>query len=250
LILQPGTQDGGQNGDDIAALRRFILGPYDAAVAELNGRRDVQTVTLDGDPIEDVTMPILGMTVWKVGRTTGRTRGMIDGVRMSTLLNYGPAGSKMMTDVLRIIPLPNAGNAEISMGGDSGAVWVDAESGKGVGLHFAGEIGEAPEHALANDLQAVLTALNVLLPAQMAPPDQPPAEEPPTSDPGPITPVLPAPDPDVEPPPTPPPPPNPLPAPPTSDTLPPSAGAPPRGGTKSRKGVLQLFLEWILSLLK
>jgi hypothetical protein len=252
LVLQPGVQDGGQSGDEIATLRRFNLGPYDAAVAELNGRRDVQTVTLDGDPIEDVTMPILGMTVWKVGRTTGRTRGMIDGVRMSTLLNYGPAGAKMMTDVLRIVPLPGAGNAEISMGGDSGAVWVDDESGKAVGLHFAGEIGEAPEHALANDLQAVLTALNVLLPAQMKPAEPVPAEEePPIVDPGPAAPVLPAPDPDVDPAPAPPAPPHAGTTPPKSDPSPPQTGTKPPAADKTpRKGLLQLFLEWVLSLLK
>ena len=105
-----------------------------------------------------------------------------------------------MQEVFRIVPRPGAGDVEISMGGDSGSLWVDEASGKGVGLHFAGEVGDAPEHGLANELQPVLTRLNVLMPAQR--------------------PFTPAPDPDPEPDPILPPPPTPTP-PPTDDLFPP-----------------------------
>ncbi len=176
-IWQPGSLDGGQSTDTFATLSRFILSPYDAAVAHLTDSRDVLTETLDHDVIEDVTTPQLGMLVWKSGRTTERTKGFIDGIKMSTSVNYGAAGVRVMQEVIRIVPRPGAGNIEISMGGDSGSIWVDEASGKGVGLHFAGEVGSAPEHGLANELQPVLDVLDVLMPAQR-PSDPVPAPDP------------------------------------------------------------------------
>lgn len=184
-IWQPGALDGGNSTDTFATLSRSVLSPYDAAVAQLTGSRDVTIETLDGDVIEDVTTPQLGMLVWKSGRTTERTEGFIDGIKMSTSLNYGAAGTRMMQEVFRIVPRPGVGNVEISMGGDSGSIWVDEASGKGVGLHFAGEVGNAPEHGLANELQPVLEMLNVLMPAQRPSVPDPvpdPIEPPPPGD--------------------------------------------------------------------
>ena len=180
-IWQPGMLDGGNSADTFATLTRSVLSPYDAAVAQLTDSRDVLTETLDGDVIEDVTTPQLGMLVWKSGRTTERTEGFIDGIKMTTSINYGSAGVRVLQEVFRIVPRPGAGNVEISMGGDSGSIWVDEASGKGVGLHFAGEVGSAPEHGLANELQPVLELLNVLMPAQRpSEPDDPdPGDTPP-----------------------------------------------------------------------
>ncbi|MBK8903820.1 MAG: hypothetical protein IPM53_21745 [Anaerolineaceae bacterium] len=192
-IWQPGALDGGDTSDTFAVLSRCVLGPYDAAVAELNNSREVLTETLDGDVIEDVTAPQLGMLVWKSGRTTERTAGFIDGIKMSTAVNYGAAGVQVIQEVFRIVPRPGVGDVEISMGGDSGSIWVDEASGKGVGLHFAGEVGNAPEHGLANELQPVLTRLNVLMPAQL-----PVAPDP---DPAPVLPPVPPPTDDELPPP-------------------------------------------------
>lgn len=166
--LQPGRLDGGTDQDDIAILSRWVLGPFDAAVAKINGRRPVRTTTLEGMPITAAANPQLGMRVWKSGRTTGRTKGFIDGIKMTTSLNYGRAGNKVMREVFRIIPLPGAtSDAEVSLGGDSGSVWVDTASGRAVGLHFAGERGNnAPEHALANEILPILQRLAVHFPGQ------------------------------------------------------------------------------------
>lgn len=193
-IWQPGSLDGGNSTDTFATLSRSVLSPYDAAVAQLTNSREVLTETLDGDVIEDVTAPLLGMMVWKSGRTTERTEGFIDGIKMTTSINYGAAGVRVMQEVIRIVPRPGAGNVEISLGGDSGSVWVDEASGKAVGLHFAGEVGNAPEQALANELAPILNLLNVLMPAQR------PSEPDPTPDPDP-TPMPPPPDDDEFPPP-------------------------------------------------
>jgi endonuclease G len=189
-IWQPGALDGGNSGDTFATLSRFILGPYDAAVAQLTNARDVLSKTVDEDVIEDVTTPFLGMRVWKSGRTTERTEGFIDGIKMTTSINYGAAGVRAIQDVVRVVPRPGVGNVEISMGGDSGSIWVDETSGKAIGLHFAGEVGNAPEHALATELQPVLSRLNVLMPAQRPSPPEPD----PITDPIDPTPVPPPPD--------------------------------------------------------
>ena len=181
-IWQPGKLDGGNSTDTFATLSRSVLSPYDAAVAQLTNSREVLTETLDNDIIEDVTTPQLGMMIWKSGRTTERTDGFIDGIKMTTSINYGAAGVRVLQDVIRIVPRPGANNVEISMGGDSGSIWVDEASGKGVGLHFAGEVGNAPEQALANELQPVLEMLNVLMPAQRPSdpdPDPDPGDPPP-----------------------------------------------------------------------
>lgn len=183
-IWQPGWIDGGTRAENtIAELTRWVLGPFDAAVARLNGARPVQTKTIEGRVIEELTDPRLGMLVWKSGRSTGYTEGFVDGIKMKVPLNYGGAGVHMLEKVFRIIPRPGSVPGEISIGGDSGSVWVDEESGKAVGLHFAGEVGNTPEHALAHDVGSVLETLKVRLPGQAPPAQEPPAQKPPVEEP-------------------------------------------------------------------
>ena len=179
-IWQPGKLDGGRADDTIAHLTRHVLGPYDAAVSTIDGSRIVEDKTLEGHPISEATEAMLGMFVHKSGRTTGRTEGFIDGVQMSLSINYS-VGQRPLQNVFRIVPRPGAGNVEISMGGDSGSIWVDEASGKGVGLHFAGETGNSPEQALAHNLPQVLQYLNVQMPAQTTTTPSPikPNEQPP-----------------------------------------------------------------------
>lgn len=211
-IWQPGWIDGGTRAENtIAELTRWVLGPFDAAVARLNGARPVQSKTVEGRAIEELTDPRLGMLVWKSGRSSGLTGGFVDGIKMTIPLNYGGAGVRMLEKVFRIVPRPGNIPGEISIGGDSGSVWVDEESGKAVGLHFAGEVGNTPEHALAHDIGSVLKALNVRLPGHPPPTKEPPTKIPP-------------------------------------DQKPPSTGKPPTGGTVTRRSFwddLSLFLRKI-----
>ncbi|HSG16343.1 MAG TPA: hypothetical protein VLE70_08480 [Anaerolineae bacterium] len=189
-IWQPGWIDGGtRESNTIAWLARWVLGPYDAAVARLTGQRQVTSRTLEGRPIEDISDPRLGMRVWKSGRSSGYTEGFVDGIKMTVSLSYGPVGVHTLRRVFRIVPIPGGGYPEISVAGDSGSVWVDSQSGKAVGLHFAGEIGNTPEHALAHDIKPVLERLRVRFPAQDAPSEAPPARRP---APGPQPPAAPA----------------------------------------------------------
>jgi hypothetical protein len=158
-------------------------------VARLTGQRQVTSRTLEGRPIEDISDPRLGMRVWKSGRSSGYTEGFVDGIKMTVSLSYGPVGVHTLRRVFRIVPIPGGGYPEISVAGDSGSVWVDSQSGKAVGLHFAGEIGNTPEHALAHDIKPVLERLRVRFPAQDAPSEAPPARRP---APGPQPPAAPA----------------------------------------------------------
>lgn len=185
-VWQPGRLDTGKEADEFANITRWVLGPFDACVAKLSGARPVLNTTIEDRVIDDVAAPRLGMRVWKSGRTTGYTEGFIDGVMMTVSLNYSAAGTHQIQSVFRVVPRPGAPPEEISLGGDSGSVWVDEESGKAVGLHFAGETGNQPEFALANDMILVARHLNILFPAQL------PAEEPPSI---PEPPVEPTPDP-------------------------------------------------------
>lgn len=195
-IWQPGALDGGRNSSNtFAVLDRFILGPHDAAVARLSGDREVLQETYEGLTIEAGAAPQLGMTVHKSGRTTGYTEGFIDGIQMTISLNYGSAGTRLLQNVFRIIPLAGQEHVEISAGGDSGSVWIEKSSSEAVGLHFAGEIGAAPEHALAHDMTAVMQSLNIKFLSQLTP-DDPPAPTPPSPDPTPLPPPpTPTPDP-------------------------------------------------------
>ena len=180
-IWQPGKLDGGNSLNRIAALSRWVIGPFDAAVARLTGERTVLTRTVEGDVIEEATPVRLGMNVWKSGRTTGRTAGFVDGVQMTTSINYRQVGPRQLTHVFRIVPPPGSNpDVEISLGGDSGSVWVDAASGKAVGLHFAGEAANDPnERALAHDITVVADALNFRFPNP--PPPAPPEVPGPTA---------------------------------------------------------------------
>ena len=161
-IWQPGWIDGGTRVENtIAELSRWVLGPYDAAVARINGARKVKNETVEGRPITKVTVPKLGMRVWKSGRSTGLTEGFVDGIRMTAPILYPGVGTRFLEGVFRIIPRPRSIRDEMSIGGDSGSVWVDEESGAAIGLHFAGETGNSPEHALAHDINLILDHLRV-----------------------------------------------------------------------------------------
>jgi hypothetical protein len=189
-IWQPGRLDGGGMADKFATLDRWLIGPYDAAVAHLSGERPVTEETVEGHVLGPPRQPMLGMVVWKSGRTTGLTYGFVDGVRMQVNLQYPGAGLRRLHQVFRIIPRPGSGDSEVSAPGDSGSVWVEAASGQAVGLHFAGEVGDQPEYALAHDLNHVLEALAVTLVASPAQPVEPPVELPPAP-PAPVEPTPP-----------------------------------------------------------
>lgn len=173
-IVQPGRMDGGRSPrDTVARLERMILDQDgDAAIAVLNGAREVRSEQLDTDVVlHQARQPRVGEILEKSGRTTNVTRGKVDGRGQYKLLYpmgvVGIDGFKIVTEVDG-----NPGDQEVSSGGDSGSLWYGVSDGQGVGLHFGGEIDADPraEHAVACYLDRVLDRLNIsLVPVQPQP---------------------------------------------------------------------------------
>jgi hypothetical protein len=145
-ILQPGPFDGGRNPQDaVAALERMLLNADgDAAIALLNGSRGWSPVIFGTDQLLLGTKRAnLGDVLIKSGRTTGVTRGKVDGFGVYTIqYDVGPKSIKGFKLVARKDGNPD--NEEISSGGDSGSIWYDETDLKAVGLHFAGETDPNP----------------------------------------------------------------------------------------------------------
>lgn len=164
-IWQPGRVDGGSSARTVAHLTRHRLDRHmDAAVATLDGSRPHERDLLGLGPITGTVAPELGMEVAKSGRTTAITEGVIDGIAATVRIDYGGgAGVKTFDDQIHIVPRPPWPQVdyEVSQGGDSGSVWINQNTNKAVGLHFAGEVDSAPaaENALANPIERVAAEL-------------------------------------------------------------------------------------------
>jgi endonuclease G len=169
-ILQPGGTDGGTNADDIATLRRTLLGKDgDAAIATLNNSRPM-TMEIPGPGLNrkptGVRDPIPGETVIKCGRTTGVTEGIVEGI--GTYFPIYRTRDRVPIEGFEIV-LPdrsNPANLEISANGDSGSAIIAKTSNDLVGILFAGERDQAPqsEIAIACFASRVFSRLEIALP--------------------------------------------------------------------------------------
>jgi hypothetical protein len=145
-VNQPGTTS---TNDTIGTVTRSNR-THDCAVATLNNRRQISTTIVDFlGGIKGVVRPVIGMRVAKSGRTTGTTRGMIEGVG---------------TNEFTVVPVPGQWQ-ELSLGGDSGSIWLERRSHAAVGLHFAGEVSTRPadERAWAKRITRVASRLAINL---------------------------------------------------------------------------------------
>src|SRR5262245_7347162 len=157
-ILQPGRLDGGTPTDQVARLdRNAMTSNLDAAVATLGDERPIVNGPWGLRPIRGSALAQLGMSVEKSGRTSGVTRGVVTGVEGTKRTYYAGAGYRVIRHVISITP----GDPELSLPGDSGAMWIDEATTKVVALHFAGNQPGHTEEALAIDIGPVLDALGV-----------------------------------------------------------------------------------------
>jgi hypothetical protein len=159
-MAQPSLIDTGNcPGDVVGTLARASLGgQVDCAVALQTARGKICQIADIGavNGTADVT---LDMSVRKRGRTTGLTYGTVDGINGTVTIDYGDGlGLTTLTNQITI-RADTTRNAKFSDHGDSGAVVVNDE-GAVVGLNFAGDEND-PTFAVANPIQAVLSALNV-----------------------------------------------------------------------------------------
>jgi hypothetical protein len=108
---------------------------------------DVSTSVLEfAEPLQRTAEAVVGMRVVKSGAETGVTIGIVSDV----------------TDLLITIVSPPIvpDDYVLSDRGDSGAIWLDAATGRAIGLHFSGRDGNV---AYARPLGSLLRELGLRL---------------------------------------------------------------------------------------
>lgn len=172
-IVQPGPFDDNRTQlNRLGVLVRSHLGHAgDCAVATIEGRAvDPEILDLDVS-VAKLGEPELGDLVVKSGRTTAVTRGVVTRVHTISRIDYGGTVGEREVGGFEIGVDPDhlPQNGEVSMGGDSGSVWLFVgKNGKPsnvmAGLHFAGEGSLDPnEHAVACYPQSVFEKLEISL---------------------------------------------------------------------------------------
>jgi hypothetical protein len=173
-ILQAGVLDGGtKSADTIGGLADFVplkqsgANMMDAAIADLDQAIDLDAATLTGAPQPALkgmrAGPLdIGDEVFKLGRTTGLTRGQVSAIEMDDVVVDYEIGSLRFD---RQIEIEGADNAAFSEGGDSGSLIVDRQ-GFAAALLFAGtDQGGTNGRGLtyATDLSSVFQTLDLKL---------------------------------------------------------------------------------------
>ncbi|MEX2092438.1 MAG: hypothetical protein WD971_07160 [Pirellulales bacterium] len=170
-VVQPGTLDGGKKSTGLVGeLGKFItlrasgVNFVDAAVGDLyddvdfDPRRIGNLGNLTGQA-DVMTLPRLS-TVYKVGRTTGQTKGRITAFDLDNVLVEYDLGDLRFDNQIEI---EGTGNKAFSDAGDSGSLIVDDQL-RAIGLLFAGgDEGGSNKKGLtfANPIEKVLDALKV-----------------------------------------------------------------------------------------
>lgn len=172
-IVQPGPFDDNRvHLNRIGKLERSHLGQAgDCAICTIEDRTFSNVVLDLGVTIDKIGEPELGDRVIKSGRTTGVTHGVVSRVHTIAKLDYGGLiGDREIGGFeIEIDPQNPPENGEISMGGDSGSIWIfKLNNGKTsavmAGLHFAGEASTSPtEYAIACYPKSVFEKLQVTL---------------------------------------------------------------------------------------
>lgn len=140
-ILQPGPGDGGRTPRDMVGELAFGV-PFsntgtnlcDVALATL--ARGISGQPCYPRPVVGVLngLPPVNTRVWKVGRTTGFTWGIVTATSMDEIpINYGNGVTRVFDDQIEIDGL----EGPFSQGGDSGSLIV-TENGEAVALLFSG----------------------------------------------------------------------------------------------------------------
>jgi len=166
-ITQPGRLDGGPGSPHVAALLDFVAlktvgsNQVDAAIALPDSTIDLAPGNIAGIgaftlPAADMLRP--NLTVMKLGRTSGLTRGIVTATEMDHIIMDSEVGNATFDDQIEIRGI----DRPFSQPGDSGSLVVTEQS-EAVGLVFCGN--EFANGGLgvtyANRLTKVLDALNL-----------------------------------------------------------------------------------------
>lgn len=133
-----------------------ITSSVDAAIATMNnGVRFSNEIMLIG-AVRGTAAAALGNVVVKHGRTTKLTRGVVTSITFPVNRNDG----NNLTNQIRVAPVPPF--TDMSEGGDSGSIYVNANTSQIIGLHHA---GDAPgPAAFGNQIAPVLSLMNIDFP--------------------------------------------------------------------------------------
>ncbi|MFK7922450.1 MAG: hypothetical protein AB8H47_10865 [Bacteroidia bacterium] len=152
-IVQPGTYDGGKlPGDLIGELVRSAGPELDAAIASVDKDSYVKAGIACIKPTAfTIGEPKVSMKITKVGRTTGRTCGIIKKVDYS---------SSILTGNNHDIYVDGDG-ADFSQGGDSGSLYLRYDDNSViVGLHKAGDTG-IPDNGIGTNINPIMANLQL-----------------------------------------------------------------------------------------
>ena len=156
-IYQPGYGDGGRRQHTIARYTQHSMNlGIDAAVAELTDERETTNDQFELASITGVVEPMPDMRIKKSGRASKVTRGIITGIGGVRAIRYRGI-KRIIQHVMHIAKVSDS--EQVSAPGDSGSWWLEENTNKVVGLHFAGS--NMPEYGLAITMTNVLNALNV-----------------------------------------------------------------------------------------
>jgi hypothetical protein len=167
-IVQPGPFDAGaEPARVVARLTRWanLSAGYDAAIATIESevRFELDEFLLKLTPA-GIGEPKLHMKLVKSGISSGTTHAVIDGVGGSYRIDYSSYGdTERWMDGIHLIGDPEKHDKDVSLEGDSGSVWIDAETNNAVALHFGGEDGLGPlaDYAVAHPMSRVCELLNI-----------------------------------------------------------------------------------------
>jgi hypothetical protein len=163
ITFQPGLLDAGAPASSgaIGKLSAFVelrsVQPnlVDCAISEIDNPGLVTNSIIRIGVPKGVTAAQNNMIVHKFGRTTGYSVGFVDSTMMDVRVDY-PAGELVFEDQIIIKGL---NGQAFSADGDSGALIVERNTSRAIGLLFAG----SPSHTIANHIGDVFQALNVSL---------------------------------------------------------------------------------------
>lgn len=172
-IYQPGPFDGGTAADTVANLTDYIpLDDYvkvDCAIAEIVNDGIASDVGVWGSGIVNYVTPALGTMVYKSGRTTCESSGVILYTHVSVDVTYS-IGTYQIDDCFA--------TAVMSSGGDSGSLGrIDGDTA--CGLLFAG----SASYTIYNYMSNVVNALGITFEYVAPPPPTPPIDLIPTESP-------------------------------------------------------------------
>jgi len=136
-------------------LRALLPNLVDCAISEIDDPTLVTNSIIKIGVPKGATSAQSNMIVHKFGRTTGYTVGFVETTLMDVLVDYGLGELTFENQII----IKGLNGQAFSGEGDSGALIVERNTSRAIGLLFAG----STSHTIANHIGDVFQALNVSL---------------------------------------------------------------------------------------